>query len=74
MRKKPAKERANIEIIYSVGSSLDGFIATSDGGVDWLSRFQGAAEEHGVADLESSVDAVGSWQRPFTARALFPVT
>jgi dihydrofolate reductase len=58
MRKRPTKERAIIEIIYSVASSLDGYIATVDGGVDWLSRFHGTAEEHATGDLESSADAL----------------
>jgi|SRR5947207_5533032 len=77
MRKKPASERAMIEIIYSVACSLDGYIATSDGGVDWLSRFHSSAEEHGAEDLEASVEALllgshtyefalklGSWPSP----------
>ena len=46
------------EIIYSVASSLDGYIATVDGGVDWLSRFPATGREHGAVDLESSVDAL----------------
>lgn len=58
MRKRPTKERARIEIVYSVASSLDGYIATTDGSVDWLSRFHGTAEEHGAGGLESSVDAL----------------
>ena len=46
------------ETIYYVAGSLDGYIATSDGGVDWLSRFHGTGEEHGAGDLEASVDAL----------------
>lgn len=46
------------EIVYSVAASLDGYIATSDGRVDWLARFAGAAEDHGAGDLQSSADAL----------------
>jgi dihydrofolate reductase len=76
MPKKAIKERAVLEIIYSVASSLDGYIATVDGGVDWLSRFHSSSEE-GAVDLEASVDALllgshtyefalklGSWPSP----------
>ena len=46
------------EVIYYVATSLDGYIATTDGGVDWLSRFHTAGEDHGAGELESSVDAL----------------
>ena len=65
------------EVIYYVASSLDGYIATADGAVDWLSRFHTAGEDHGAADLNASVDALllgshtyefalklGSWPSP----------
>jgi dihydrofolate reductase len=58
MRKKPSKEHGTIEIIYSVASSLDGYIATIDGSVDWLSRFHGSAADSGAGDLEASADAL----------------
>lgn len=47
-----------IEVVYYVASSLDGYIATADGGIDWLSRFHRAGEDHGAGDLEASVDAL----------------
>ena len=46
------------EVIYYVASSLDGYIATDDGSVDWLSRFHTAGENHGAGELEASVDAL----------------
>src|ERR1051325_2004107 len=46
------------EVIYYVASSLDGYIATTDGNVDWLSRFHTAGEDHGAGELEASVDAL----------------
>jgi dihydrofolate reductase len=46
------------EIIYYVASSLDAYIATPDGGVDWLTRFHSAGEDHGAGELQASVDAL----------------
>jgi len=46
------------EVIYYVATSLDGYIATAGGGVDWLSRFHAAGEDHGAGELQASVDAL----------------
>jgi dihydrofolate reductase len=58
------------EIIYYVASSLDSYIATADGSVDWLTRFHTAGENHGAAELEASVDALllGSHTYEFALR------
>ena len=47
-----------VEVIYSVASSLDGYIATADGSVDWLTPFQRQGEDHGLGELHASVDAL----------------
>ena len=47
-----------VKVVYYVASSLDGYIATSDGGVDWLNRFHVAGEDHGAGKLEASIDAL----------------
>jgi len=72
------------EIIHFVACSLDGFIATEDGEVDWLERFQRAGEDHGVAELQVSADALllgsrtyefalklGAWPSPKTPSWVF---
>lgn len=47
-----------LEVVYSVASSFDGYIATIDGGVDWLSRFHASGEDHGEGELYASIDAL----------------
>lgn len=64
--------------------SLDGFIATEGGSVDWLEPFQRTGEDHGVGELQNSVDALllgsktyefalklGAWPSPKTPSWVF---
>lgn len=46
------------EIIYYVAMSLDGFIATPDGGVAWLADFESGDEDYGYSAFYASIDAV----------------
>jgi dihydrofolate reductase len=73
-----------MEVIYYAASSLDGYIATADGGVDWLDPYQGGEEDYGYAEFYASVEALllgsrtyevslrmGEWQAPDTPSWVF---
>ncbi len=45
------------EIVYYVAASIDGFIATPDGGVAWLDEFP-SPEDLGYADFYAGVDSL----------------
>jgi dihydrofolate reductase len=47
-----------MEILYYVAASLDGFIATPDGGIEWLRPFEGSGEDYGYGEFYASVEAV----------------
>lgn len=47
-----------VEVVYYVAVSLDGYIATEDGGVEWLSEFSAGGDDYGYEDFYSSIDAV----------------
>jgi dihydrofolate reductase len=52
-------------LVYYAAASLDGFIATSDGGVEWLAPFEASAEDYGYADFYASVDALVMGRRTY---------
>ena len=39
-----------VEVVYYAAASLDGQIATRDGGVDWLPKIEDGAEASGATD------------------------
>lgn len=47
-----------LEIVYYVAMSLDGYIATADGGVDWLGKINTSGEDHGAGKLQAEADAL----------------
>lgn len=47
-----------MEIIYYVAASLDGYIATPQGGIDWLQPFENTGEDYGYAQFYASIEAV----------------
>ena len=59
------------EVIYYVACSLDGFIATPDGGLDWLTPFEASGEDYGYAEFYGSVDAVVLGSRTFEQALTF---
>ena len=46
-----------MHIVYYVAASVDGFIGPPDGSLDWLSRFEGGAEDYGYAKFYGSLDS-----------------
>ena len=47
-----------LDVVYYVACSLDGYIATPDGGVDWLTHFQNGGDDYGFTEFYSSMDAL----------------
>lgn len=45
-------------VIYYAAMSLDGFIASADGNVDWLDRLPASEDGYGYPDFYASVDAL----------------
>jgi dihydrofolate reductase len=53
------------EVVYYVATSLDGYIATPDGGVEWLTPFQTGSEDYGYANFYRSIDALVMGSRTY---------
>jgi dihydrofolate reductase len=47
-----------VEIIYYVAASLDGLIATPDGGIEWLKPYEGTGEDYGYGEFYASIEAL----------------
>lgn len=45
-------------VILYIATSLDGYIARKDGGIDWLSAMETPKTDYGYADFYSTVDAI----------------
>ncbi|MFO0876528.1 MAG: dihydrofolate reductase family protein [Gemmataceae bacterium] len=51
--------------VYYVASSVDGYIAAPDGGVDWLAPFQSPAEDYGYAAFLATVGGLIMGRRTY---------
>lgn len=63
--------RATPEIVYYVAASVDGFIATSDGSVEWLDAFAGD-DDYGYTEFLRGVEALLMGRRTFDQVMAFP--
>ena len=54
-----------MKICYYLAISADGFIADSEGGVDWLSPFQSSEQDYGFSELMGSVDGIIMGRRTY---------
>lgn len=59
------------QVVYYVAVSLDGFIATADGGVEWLEPFQASGSDYGYDEFFSGVDALIMGSRTYEQTLTF---
>jgi dihydrofolate reductase len=60
-----------LDVVYYVASSLDGFIAASDGGLDWLAPFEASGQEYGYPAFYASIDAILAGSRTYEQSLTF---
>ena len=60
-----------LEVVYYVACSVDGLIATPDGGLDWLTPFESSSEDYGYAAFYDSIDSVLVGSRTFEQSLTF---
>lgn len=53
------------EVVYYVAASMDGYIATPDGAVDWLAPFHTAGEDHGYASFLATLGGIVMGRRTY---------
>ncbi|MGB8854357.1 MAG: dihydrofolate reductase family protein [Pirellulales bacterium] len=53
------------EVVYYVAASLDGYIATPDGAVDWLAPFHTAGDDHGYAAFLATLGGIVMGRRTY---------
>ena len=61
-----------MEIIHYVAASLDGYIATPEGGIDWLKPYEGTGEDYGYGEFYASVEAVLLGRATYEQSLQFP--
>lgn len=61
-----------MEIVYYVAASLDGYIATREGGIEWLRPYEGGAQDYGYGEFYASVDAVLLGRKTYEQCLSFP--
>lgn len=64
--------QGEVEIVYYVAASPDGFIATADGGIDWLKPFEAGTEDYGYAEFYALVEAVLLGRKTYEQCPKFP--
>ena len=64
------KNRPKISVYIAI--SIDGYIARSDGNLDWLDRVGGFDEDYGFQTLLDSIDAVILGRKTYEAAATVP--
>ncbi|NMG65151.1 dihydrofolate reductase [Azoarcus indigens] len=47
-----------MRITYYVAASVDGYIATANGGTGWLAPFEASGDDYGYADFYAGIDAL----------------